>query len=104
MGQSEKRTLPTQDDIVDNLYTDFEIEPYTVKRNGVVQSCLTEINAINLINTYCSSLLRSKFICLVPIWTLDELDDSEKKFFRVLYIFFTYYLFLIIHKQCLAIV
>jgi len=98
VGQSERRTLPTHDDIVDGLYTDFEIEPYIVKCNGVVQSCLTEINAISLTNTYCTSLLKSKFICLVPVWTLDKLeDDSKKKLFRVLYMFFIYYLVLIIH-------
>lgn len=90
MGQSEQRTLPTQDDIVNNLYADFEIKPYVVKRNGIVESCLTEINAIGLINMYCSNLLKSKFICLVPIWLLYKKKNSEMmELFRVLYTFFT---------------
>ncbi|KYQ55277.1 Endoribonuclease Dicer [Trachymyrmex zeteki] len=76
MGQNE-RTLPTQDDIVNGLYSDFDIEPYTVKHNNVVKSCLTEFATIDLINMYCAILLTSKFVNLVPIWKLDK-DDSTK--------------------------
>lgn len=88
MGQSEQRTMPTQDDIVNNLYTDFEIEPYTMKRNGVLEGCLSETDAISLINMYRSNLMKSKFTNLVPIWKLYE-KNSKIKLFRVVYIFFT---------------
>lgn len=88
MGQSEQRTLPTQNDIVNDLYSDFEIKPYVVKRNNVVESCLTEVAAIGLINTYCSTLLKAKFVCLVPVWILYE-ESSEMNLFKVLYTFFT---------------
>jgi len=89
VGQSEQRTLPTQDDIVNHLYTDFEIQPYVVKHDDVMESCLTEMAVISLINTYCNTLLTSKFICLVPIWKLYEKNDSQEKLYRVLHIFFT---------------
>ncbi|XP_071570826.1 endoribonuclease Dicer [Temnothorax nylanderi] len=83
VGQSEQRTLPTQDDIVNELYTDFEIKPYTVKRNGVVESCLTEMAVIGLINMYCTALLKSKFICLVPVWKLYEMNGPKAKLFQI---------------------
>lgn len=89
MGQSEHRTMPTQDNIVNRLYTDFEIEPYTVKRNGVVEGCLTEIDAISLINKYCSNLMKSRFTNLVPIWKLYEKNSNKITLYRVVYIFFT---------------
>lgn len=85
MGKNE-RPLPTQDDIVNGLYNDFDIEPYTVKRDDVVQSRLTEFAAIDLINTYCTTLLTSKFVYLVPIWKLDK--DDSKDMYRVLHLFF----------------
>ncbi|KYM88476.1 Endoribonuclease Dicer [Atta colombica] len=80
VGKNE-RSLPTQDDIVNDLYNDFDIEPYTVKRDDVVQSRLTEFAAIDLINTYCTTLLTSKFVYLVPIWKLDK--DDSKDMYRV---------------------
>lgn len=89
MGQSEQRTLPTQNDIINCLYTDFEIEPYRIKCNDGAESCLTETAAISLINMYCTTLLKSKFVCLVPVWKLYEKNDSEEKLFKVLNIFFT---------------
>lgn len=90
VGQSEQRTLPTRNDIENCLYTDFEIKPYIIKHNDVIESCLTEVAAISLINMYCGTLLKSKFACLVPIWNLYEKNDSEdsEKLFRVLNIFF----------------
>ncbi|XP_011871131.1 PREDICTED: endoribonuclease Dicer [Vollenhovia emeryi] len=85
MGRSEQRTLPTQEDIANCLYTDFEIEPYTVIRNGVVEGCLIEISAISLINLYCSILLKSKFVTVVPVWKIEEKksDDSNTTLYRV---------------------
>ncbi|XP_018402854.1 PREDICTED: endoribonuclease Dicer [Cyphomyrmex costatus] len=72
MGQTMERTLPTQDDIINCLYHDFDIEPYIIKHDGVIVSQLTELAVIDLINLYCGSLLSSKFVNLVPIWKLDE--------------------------------
>ncbi|XP_025991526.1 endoribonuclease dcr-1 [Solenopsis invicta] len=83
MGQSEQRTLPTQDDIIKCLYTDFEIMPYVVKRNDVVECSISEIAAINLINMYCSTLLKSKFSCLVPIWKLYEGKSGDMTLYMI---------------------
>ncbi|XP_018354963.1 PREDICTED: endoribonuclease Dicer [Trachymyrmex septentrionalis] len=80
IGKNE-RPLPTQDDIVNGLYSDFDIEPYTVKRDNVVESRLTEFVAIDLINIYCAALLTSKFVNLVPIWKLDK--DDFKNMYRI---------------------
>ncbi|XP_036140493.1 endoribonuclease Dicer isoform X2 [Monomorium pharaonis] len=83
VGQSDQRKLPTQGDIINSLYTDFKINPYTVKRNGVVESCLTEVAAISLINMYCSTLFRSKFVGLVPIWKLYKKDEFGKELYKI---------------------
>ncbi|EGI69620.1 Endoribonuclease Dcr-1 [Acromyrmex echinatior] len=80
VGKNE-RPLPTQDDIVNGLYSDFDIEPYTVKCDDVVKSRLTEFTAIDLINMYCAALLTSKFVYLVPIWKLDK--DDSKNMYRI---------------------
>ncbi|KAG5314150.1 DICER Endoribonuclease, partial [Acromyrmex insinuator] len=80
VGKNE-RPLPTQDDIVNGLYSDFVIEPYTVKCDDVVKSRLTEFTAIDLINMYCAALLTSKFVHLVPIWKLDK--DDSKNMYRI---------------------
>ncbi|KYN08971.1 Endoribonuclease Dicer [Trachymyrmex cornetzi] len=80
VGQNE-RPLPTQDDIVNGLYSDFDIEPYTVKRGDVVESRLTEFATIDLINMYCAALLTSKFVYLVPVWKLDK--DDSKNMYRI---------------------
>lgn len=82
VGQSELRTLPTDSDISNYLYT-FEIEPYIVKQNDVVISYLTEVAAINLINMYSSSLMKSKFVRLVPIWKLYKLECHEGTLFKI---------------------
>jgi len=59
-----------------------------VERDGVI-SCITEISAINMINAYCNSLWKSKFIHLVPIWKLYENEKrSENKLYKVLFVIF----------------
>ncbi|XP_072751991.1 endoribonuclease Dicer [Anoplolepis gracilipes] len=78
VGQSELRKLPTDSDISKDLYTN-EIEPYVVKRNDGT-SCITEISAIGVINMYCSSLMKTKFVHLVPIW---KLDKDKKDMYKV---------------------
>ncbi|KAL6436316.1 hypothetical protein ACFW04_004692 [Cataglyphis niger] len=83
VGQSELRTLPTDSDISSCLYVN-EIEPYVVKQNdGSVESCITEISAINVINMYCNTLMNSKFVRLVPIWKLYKIENNDGTLFKV---------------------
>lgn len=83
MGQSELRTLPTDSDISSCLYVN-EIEPYIVKQNdGSVESCITEISAISVINMYCNTLMNSKFVHLVPIWKLYKMENHDGTLFKV---------------------
>lgn len=82
MGQSELRMLPTDNDISSHLYV-CEIKPYVVKRNNIVESCITEISAINVVNMYCNTLMKSKFVHLVPIWKLYKMDNIDGILFKV---------------------
>jgi len=98
IGQNEKRTIPITEDIANNLYS-YDIKPYVVKHNDIV-SCITEISAINVINAYCNSLLKSKFIRLAPIWKLYENKNRSghtlyKVLFVIFYILYINYLFYI---------
>lgn len=90
IGQNELRMLPTDNDIANNLYTS-EIKPYVVKQNNIV-SCITEISAINVVNMYCNTLMKSKFVHLVPIWKLHKITENDeilyKVYFSGLYIYF----------------
>ncbi|XP_025264753.1 endoribonuclease Dicer isoform X1 [Camponotus floridanus] len=81
MGQSDLRMLPTDNDISSHLYVS-EIKPYVVKRNNI-ESCITEISAINVVNMYCNTLMKSKFVHLVPIWKLDEVKNDDRILFQI---------------------
>ncbi|XP_011632113.1 endoribonuclease Dicer isoform X1 [Pogonomyrmex barbatus] len=83
MRQSEQRSLPTQNDIMDSLYNDHDIKPYVVERNGIIESYLTELSAISLINMYCTSLLKCKFVHLVPIWKLERNNFEDHTLFKI---------------------
>lgn len=39
--------------------------------------CITEQMAITVINEYCTSLLRSKFTCLSPVWILHKISENS---------------------------
>ncbi|XP_015183335.1 PREDICTED: endoribonuclease Dicer isoform X2 [Polistes dominula] len=76
VGKSDLREKPTTKEIEEYLYT-YTIDPYIVKtKDGVVKSVLTEQAAISLINKYCSVLLKSKFVSLVPIWKLYTVENK----------------------------
>ncbi|KAI4489336.1 hypothetical protein M0802_011205 [Mischocyttarus mexicanus] len=78
VGKSDHREKPTTKEIEDNLYA-YSIEPYIVKdKSGQVISTLTEQAAVSLVNRYCSVLLKSKFVFLVPIWKLHTIEDKSK--------------------------
>ncbi|EZA61552.1 Endoribonuclease Dicer [Ooceraea biroi] len=81
VGRTEERTLPTDKDITNNLYT-YTIEPYIVEHDGVT-SCITEVSAISLINMYCNGLLKSKFVHLVPIWKLYKNEEYNNNTYKV---------------------
>lgn len=40
--------------------------------------------AISVINQYCTSLLKSKFACLSPIWTLRKISKDNLPMYQVL--------------------
>ncbi|XP_058793942.1 endoribonuclease Dicer isoform X1 [Phymastichus coffea] len=69
------RTKPTQDEI-DNILYDYTIQPYEIIHEDGHISVITEQNAIALINVYCTSLLKSKFISLTPTWVKEEIVDN----------------------------
>lgn len=83
IGQSDLRSLPTEDDIANVLYS-YEIEPYVVKRDGSIITSLTDSAAVILINSYCSTLMASKFVQLVPVWKLYKVQTSQFPLFKVL--------------------
>lgn len=93
MGQSELRMLPTDSDISKNLYA-YEIKPYVVKHDDN-DSCITETSAINLLNMYCSTLMKSKFVRLVPIWKVYKTESHDGTLFQVFsdiwFIYILYY-------------
>ncbi|KMQ96898.1 endoribonuclease dicer [Lasius niger] len=80
VGQSELRMLPTDSDISKNLYA-YEIKPYVVKHDDN-DSCITETSAINLLNMYCSTLMKSKFVRLVPIWKVYKTESHDGTLFQ----------------------
>ncbi|KAI4478811.1 hypothetical protein M0804_011557 [Polistes exclamans] len=76
VGKSDLREKPTEKEIEEYLYT-YTIDPYVIKtKDGVVKSVLTEQAAISLVNKYCSVLLKSKLVSLVPIWKLHTIEDK----------------------------
>ncbi|XP_043502989.1 endoribonuclease Dicer isoform X2 [Polistes fuscatus] len=76
VGKSNLREKPTEKEIEEYLYT-YTIDPYVIKtKDGVVKSVLTEQAAISLVNKYCSVLLKSKLVSLVPIWKLYTIEDK----------------------------
>ncbi|CAL1687755.1 unnamed protein product [Lasius platythorax] len=81
VGQSELRMLPTDSDISKNLYA-YEIKPYVVKHDDN-DSCITETSAINLLNMYCSTLMKSKFVRLVPIWKVYKTESHDGTLFQI---------------------
>ncbi|XP_020280276.1 endoribonuclease Dicer [Pseudomyrmex gracilis] len=82
IGQSDLRSLPTEDDITNVLYS-YEIEPYIVKRDDTIITSLTATAAVILINSYCSTLMSSKFVQLVPTWKLYKNESSDPPTFKV---------------------
>ncbi|XP_015599757.1 endoribonuclease Dicer isoform X2 [Cephus cinctus] len=71
VGRTNLRAEPTHEQIEKDLY-DTIIEPYSVTDSTGVTSMITAQSAISLVNQYCSSLYKSKFICLSPTWTLHK--------------------------------
>ncbi|KAK0080172.1 hypothetical protein PV326_008304 [Microctonus aethiopoides] len=74
IGNSQQRLSPLPEDMKQILYA-TEIEPFCVINSKGIKSFVTDVSAISLINRYCSTLSRSKFVNCGPIWTLFE--DKE---------------------------
>lgn len=72
----ERRNLPTEDEIKNELYQ-YTIKPYITTSDDGQMCCITEQMAITLINEYCTSLLKSKFTCLSPIWILHRISENS---------------------------
>ncbi|XP_043525578.1 endoribonuclease Dicer [Frieseomelitta varia] len=72
----ERRNLPTEDEIKNELYQ-YTIEPYIITGNDGQMCCITEQMAINVINEYCTSLMKSKFTCLSPTWILHRISENS---------------------------
>ncbi|KAK9308230.1 hypothetical protein QLX08_001702 [Tetragonisca angustula] len=72
----ERRNLPTEDEIKNELYQ-YTIKPYIITGNDGQMCCITEQMAITVVNEYCTSLLKSKFTCLSPIWILHRISENS---------------------------
>ena len=72
----ERRNLPTEDEIKHELYQ-YTIKPYIITGNDGQMCCITEQMAITVVNEYCTSLLKSKFTCLSPIWILHRISENS---------------------------
>ncbi|XP_076391381.1 endoribonuclease Dcr-2 isoform X2 [Megachile rotundata] len=77
VSENNVRTKPTENEIKNVLYK-YNIEPYAVTDENGITYTVTEQSAIALINRYCVSLLKSKFVYLVPCWILYTKDDMYK--------------------------
>ncbi|EFN79336.1 Endoribonuclease dcr-1 [Harpegnathos saltator] len=84
---NEVRSLPTDKEIENGLYQ-HEILPYTVSAAGIV---LTENNVVSILNRYCNSLLRCKFVTLIPVWTLYKTSSNLYQYPTALYGAFPHY-------------
>ncbi|XP_076751647.1 endoribonuclease Dcr-2 [Xylocopa sonorina] len=84
LGKSNDHDVPAEDDIRNELYQ-HNIPPYIINCNDGQKTYLTELTAISVINKYCSSLLKSKFIYLTPIWVLHKipLKATSNKEYKV---------------------
>ncbi|XP_029037837.2 endoribonuclease Dicer [Osmia bicornis bicornis] len=69
VGKTNIRAEPTKNEIKNELYK-FDIKPYVVIDKDGITNTVTEQSAIGLINRYCVSLLKSKYVSLVPVWIL----------------------------------
>ncbi|OAD61482.1 Endoribonuclease Dicer [Eufriesea mexicana] len=78
-GKSNERNLPTENELKVQLYS-YKIEPY-ISDNLEKKCYITSNTAIFIINKYCQSLLKCKFVTLSPTWTL--YNDSNKLQFQV---------------------
>ncbi|XP_066584904.1 endoribonuclease Dcr-2 isoform X2 [Prorops nasuta] len=82
-GKSDERILPSDAEIKEGLYEDYEIKPYSVISKDGVRSSITEVSAISVINKYCTSLFINKFVRLVPTWILYRNNDTSNPPFQV---------------------
>ncbi|KAJ8678833.1 hypothetical protein QAD02_014620 [Eretmocerus hayati] len=81
-GKSDSRSKPTDEEIDDILYS-RDIEPYSILKEDGTRSVITEQTAVSLINIYCASLLKSKFIMLAPAWVKSEIQTSGALLYQV---------------------
>ncbi|XP_012287234.1 endoribonuclease Dicer [Orussus abietinus] len=82
VGKTDKRLQPSSEEIKTKLYS-YSIDPYVVQNESGGTSVLTEQNAISMINRYCSSLYRSKFIVLSPTWVLHKISKLDESLYKV---------------------
>ena len=82
VDKTDERNLPTENEIQSELYQ-HDIEPYQVISDDGQICCITEQMAISIINQYCTSLLKSKFACLSPIWTLRKISENHVPMYQV---------------------
>ncbi|XP_076635506.1 endoribonuclease Dcr-2 [Colletes latitarsis] len=76
------RKEPTEDTVKKKLYT-YNIEPYIVTNKDGTVCTITEQIAVSLVNKYCITLLRSKFLCLTPVWKLNTIKEDECIMYQV---------------------
>ncbi|XP_060820377.1 endoribonuclease Dicer-like isoform X2 [Bombus pascuorum] len=82
VDKADERNVPTENEIQSELYQ-HDIKSYQVICDDGQVCCVTEQMAINIINQYCTSLLKSKFACLSPIWTLHKIPNSNLLMYQV---------------------
>ncbi|KAJ2950975.1 hypothetical protein O0L34_g5352 [Tuta absoluta] len=83
VGNTEDRDAPTQENIEDSLYNEDEIPPYVTKHGARLSS----VQAISLLNRYCSVLPHDQFTTINPMWVEEKIDDPKKGRLRVIKIY-----------------
>ncbi|XP_023246881.1 endoribonuclease Dicer [Copidosoma floridanum] len=75
-GNTDARSQPSAEEIAAVLY-DYNIPPYRIRKKDGSMSIITEQSSIQLVNSYCASLLKSQFIMLSPAWVLKSRNTTK---------------------------
>lgn len=85
IGHTDERDEVTKAELDEHLYK-TEIKPYIVLDKDGVQSVVTGLSSISLINRYCTNLNTSKFVNLAPTWKLHKMPNgSADMCYKVIY-------------------
>lgn len=76
IGNTKPRLEPLPAELLEHIYK-YDIQPYIVTDSAGVQSVVTEVSAISLINRYCSTLGHSQHNNCAPTWKLRETVVKE---------------------------